>query len=130
MDQMQRLYAINQAIWIRDNAKRISKELLIERIQDLAEFNLFSNRQLSKICLNVLSYNTIGNYVNKTNRSGGNISAKALEDIRDILFSKERNKLDLVLIKKTIASGTSQGTLAKLTGVSQTLISRSIKNER
>ena len=130
MDQIHKLNAINEAIWIRDNALRVSKEILIERIQDLAEYEVFSNRQLAKICLNAIGYNTIRAYVNKSDKSGGNLAIESLEDIREVLFSKERKAISLDAIRRVLATGTSQGMLSRLTGVSQTLISRSVTNER
>lgn len=127
-EQLQRLYAINEAIWIRDHHKDMSKEVLIHRLQDLAEYEVFSNRQLSLICNRVLKHNSIGAYVKKTDKSGGRFEPKSLEDIREALFSKERGVIDYESIRKALSLGTSQGMISKLTGINQSAISRGIKN--
>lgn len=126
MEQIQRLYAINEAIWIRDNAKRISRELLIEKMQNLAEYEVFSNRQLSSISCDVLKPSTVNMYIKKENKSGGNFSPSTLEDIREVLFGKERGVVDYIKVNKILKNGTSQGMVSKLTGLNQSTISRRI----
>lgn len=124
VEQQHRLFAIHEAIWIRDNAKKVSKEVLIEKAQDLAEYGLFSNRQISKISGGVLSNVTVNTYIPKENKTGGRFSPQSLEDIATILFSKEKGRIDYVTVKKVLDAGTSQGMIAKLTGVSQSSISK------
>lgn len=124
IEQQHRLYAIHEAIWIRDNARKISKELLIEKAQDLAEYGLFSNRQISKISDGVLSHVTVSTYIPKENKTGGRFSPQSLEDIALVLFSKERNRVDYNAVKRAMDAGTSPGMIARLTGVSQSSISK------
>jgi hypothetical protein len=128
-EQLNKLYAINEAIWIRDRASTMSKEMLIEKLQELAEYDVFSNRQLSAICNGIIKHNSIGLYVKKADKSGGRFSPASLEDIREALFSKERGRVDYKSVEKAIFAGTSQGMVSKLTGINQSSISRRFKSE-
>jgi DNA-binding NarL/FixJ family response regulator len=118
------LQAINLAIWIRDNSKKVDKEVLVYNIQNLAEYGIFSNRQMQAICRNELSYTTIGGYTQKKSKSGGNFSPESLEDLRDILFSKHNDQINYKAIERALGHGTSQGMISKLTGVAQSTISK------
>lgn len=124
LEQQHRLFAIHEAIWIRDNAKKISKEVLIEKAQDLAEYGLFSNRQISKISGGILSNATVGTYITKETKTGGRFSPQSLDDMATVLFSKERGRIDYDAIQRILDGGTSQGMVARLTGVSQSSISK------
>jgi hypothetical protein len=124
MGQEQRLYAINEAIWLRDNAEKISSDLLALRIQEIAEYDLFSNRQISVIIGGLLSHSTIGKFVKKEDKSGGRLNPKSLEDISLALFSKARGRIDYSAIERALEAGTSQGMIAKLSGISQSTISK------
>lgn len=128
MKSIDRLYAINEAIWIRDNAQTVSRSVLIEKLQNLAEYDMYSNRQMAKICGNVIRHNVIAGYVNKSDKTGGRFNPASLEDLREALFSKERGKVDYVSVKNALASGTSQGMVSKLTGIDQSVISRKVAN--
>lgn len=129
MKSIERLYAINEAIWIRDNAQVISVPVLIEKLQNLAEYKLYSSRQMANICGGVLKHNTISGYVGKSDKSGGRFNPASLEDIREALFSKERGRIDYVSVKNALDFGTSQGMVSKLTGINQSMISRRFSNE-
>lgn len=128
-EQLNRLYAINEAIWIRDRASTMSKDTLIEKLQELAEYDVFSNRQLSAICNGIIKHNSIGLYIKKADKSGGRFSPASLEDVREALFSKERGRVDYKSVEKAILAGTSQGMVSKLTGINQSSISRRFKSE-
>jgi hypothetical protein len=118
------LQAINLAIWIRDNSKKIEREVLVYNIQNLAEYDIFSNRQIQAICRNELSYTTIGGYTQKKSKNGGNLNPESLEDLRDILFSKHNDQINYKAIERALQAGTSQGMISKLTGVAQSTISK------
>jgi DNA-binding NarL/FixJ family response regulator len=124
-----KLYAINEAIWLRDNASKISLDLLALRIQEIAEHDVFSNRQIANICGNILSHTTIGKFVKKDDKSGGRLNPKSLEDIALALFSKARKSIDYEAIRRALDAGTSQGMIAKLTGISQSTISKKFGTE-
>lgn len=123
-NQYQRLIALNQAIWIRDNAQKTSKADLVSEAQELSYYGLFSNRQISKISGGALSPSVLNASLSKNNKTGGRLSPENLEDILLILFSKERGAVDHKLIKKVLDNGTSQGMISRLTGISQSSISR------
>jgi len=126
IEQHNRLFAIHEAIWIRDNSKKVSKEVLIEKAQNVAEYNLFSNRQISKISGGVLSHVTVSAYIAKEDKKGGRFSPQSLEDIALVLFSKERNQVDYNAIERAMKMGTSPGMISRLTGVSQSSISKKL----
>ena len=124
MESMTRLQAINEAIWIRDNCERISKDLLIDRLQEISEYGLFSNRQLARICNNKVSHALIGQYTKKNTNAGGKIAPESLEDLREALFSKERKRISYPHVQRALEAGTSQGMVAMVTGINQSSISR------
>lgn len=128
MQQIDRLQAINEAIWLRDNCERISKELLIERLQDLSVYGLFSSRQLARICGNLISHSTISNYIQKRTRAGGKIAPESLEDLREALFSKERGAISYPHVKNALEAGTSQNMVSRTTGINQSSISRKLSD--
>lgn len=123
-NQYDRLYAIHEAIWIRDNAHLVSKGVLIEKIQNLARYNLFSNRQISKISGGVLSPPAISNIVKKENKTGGRFAPESLNDLALVLFSTERGQPDYTAVRRALDSGTSQNMITRLTGLRQPAISR------
>ena len=123
--QSDRLFAIHEAIWIRDNAELIRKEALIEKAKDLANYDLFSNRQISKISGGVLSHVAISANISKTNKKGGRFSPQSLEDIAIVLFSVTDGRgVDFDAVRRAMKAGTSQGMISRLTGLSQSRISR------
>ena len=124
-----RLYAINEAIWLRDHAEKISLDLLYLRIQEIAEYGVFSSRQIANIAGNIVSHATISRFIQKDDKSGGRLNPKSLEDIALALFSKARNRIDYSAIQRALEAGTSQGMIAKLTGISQSTISRKFGKE-
>jgi hypothetical protein len=128
MSEMKRLEAINIAIWLRDNYDKISEEAMLERIRELSEYEVFSNRNLSNIICNKLSHVKIGKITQKTKKSGGSLAPASLEDIRDLLFSKSRNRIDYEAAQRAVNLGTSQNMIQKLSGVSQSSISRKLNN--
>jgi len=128
MNQMERLEVISIAIWLRDNASRVEGEELVEKIMMLSDYGIFSNRQLSRIVDNKLSHVKIGAHTRKKGRSGGMLAPESLEDIRDALFSRERNSIDYSAVKSAVEKGTSQNMITKLTGISQSSISRKMSH--
>lgn len=123
--QSDRLFAIHEAIWLRDNADKIHKEVLIEKAKDLAKYDLFSNRQISKISGGVLSHVAISAKIPKVNKKGGRFSPQSLEDIALVLFSvSDSRNIDFDAVRRAMKLGTSQGMISRLTGLSQSRISR------
>lgn len=122
------LVLIALSIQIRDNAHTLSDAQLLTLIKDVAEFGVLSNRQISKLCDYRLKPATINKIAPKPNKTGGAINAKDLEKLRQIIFSKSSTTPDFNLIKEVVRNGTSQGMVSRITGVSQSTISRKIYN--
>lgn len=119
--------ALNQAIWLRDNVAKMDREALEDAIIELASHKLFSSRQLSAIVNNVIDHGTIAKLIKKEDKTGGNLNVGTLEILRNVLYSRANNQTDYELIAKAFEEGTSQGMIAKLTGVSQSSISRRLR---
>lgn len=116
--------ALNQAIWLRDNIEKLDREATEVAIKDLASHRLFSSRQLSAIVNNAIDHSTIAKLIKKEDKTGGNLNVGTLEILRNVLYSRANNQTDYQLIAKAFQEGTSQGMIARLTGVSQSSISR------
>jgi hypothetical protein len=128
MKSIDRLQAINEAIWIRDNSALISRDVLVERLREISEYGLFSSRQLARICNNKLSHTSISFYIEKNSNSGGKIAPESLEDVREALFSKERGSISYPHVQRALEAGTSQNMVSKMTGINQSGISRMVSN--
>ena len=121
--------ALNLAIWLRDNVDQIHQEEVVTTIEKLGEYNIFSSRQLSAITRDKVSHGTISKLIHKGDKTGGNLNVGTLDILLAVLYSRATTETDYQLIDKAIAEGTSQGMVSKLTGVSQSSISRR-KNDR
>ena len=120
------LRAVNEAIWLRDHASSIDRAKLFEVVEDIGEYNIFSARQLSSFTKNLISHQTAARLCKKTERTGGKLNPNSLEDIKQCFHDRINNTIDYRLISQILADGTSQGMIEKLTGISQTKISRGI----
>jgi hypothetical protein len=130
MNDMERLEAINTAIWLRDNAEKLPDEAILERVKELSGYDIFSNRNLSFIIGNKISHVKIGKVTQKKKKSGGLLAPESLEDIRDLLFSRTRNSINYEAAQRAVSAGTSQNMIQRLSGVSQSSISRRLRNEQ
>jgi len=130
MDRRRDMYvaeALNEAIWIRDNVENVSKETLMDAVRNLGKYRVFSSRQLSAITNGTISHTTISRLIGKTNRTGGNLNVGTLDILRNILYSRADGRTDYKLIHDAVDMGTSQGMVSKITGVSQSAISKNIR---
>lgn len=125
--EMSMAEALNQAIWLRDNVAKMDREALEDAIKELASHKLFSSRQISAIVNNVIDHSSIAKLIRKEDKTGGNLNVGTLEILRNVLYSRANNQTDYELIAKAFEEGTSQGMIAKLTGVSQSSISRRLR---
>jgi transposase len=121
--------ALNEAIWLRDNVEKLGPSEIEERIKDLGKYELFSARQLSAICNGAISHHLITKLIGKTDRTGGNLNVGTLDILRSILLNRASSGTDYALISDAVGMGTSQGMVAKLTGVSQGSISKKIRRK-
>jgi hypothetical protein len=120
------LRAVNEAIWLRDHASKIDKEKLFEVIENIGEYNVFSARQLSALAGNSISHQTVARLCKKTEKTGGRLNPKSLDEIKQCFHDRINGTIDYQLISKILDAGTSQGMVEKLTGISQTKISKGI----
>lgn len=121
--------ALNEAIWLRDNADRIDRQELHNAVSLLGSYEVFSNRQISAISNGRVSPGVVASIVGKVNKTGGNLNPGTLEILRGILYSRADKRTDKRLIKAALEDGNSQGMIAKLTGVSQSLVSKIARKE-
>jgi hypothetical protein len=121
--------ALNEAIWLRDNVYSLEEAELLERIKALGSYSVFSSRQLSAIVDGKVPHGRITKIIGKTDKTGGNLNVGTLDILRSILVSRATDGTDYSLIAGAVSMGTSQGMVAKLTGVPQGSISKKIKEK-
>lgn len=120
------LRAVNEAIWLRDHAPKIDRAKLFEVVEDIGEYNIFSARQLSVIAGKLISHQTVARLCKKSEKTGGKLNPKSLEDIKQCFHDRINGTVDYSLVSQIVTAGTSQGMVEKLTGISQTRISKGI----
>lgn len=121
--------ALNEAIWLRDNIDLLNRAEIEEAIQRLGAFDVFSNRQIRAITAGKVSHQAVARITNKSDRSGGNLNPGSLELLRSVLYRRADSESDFDLIAQAVEQGTSQHMISKLTGVSQSTISKKLKEE-
>lgn len=124
------LRAINEAIWLRDHAARLSKEELFKIVEDIGEYGIYSARQISAMTEGSISRQTVSRLCKKSDKSGGRLAMSSLDDIKQCFHDRVNKCVNQETIKRVIDAGTSQGMLQKLTGISQAKISRSLSGEK
>lgn len=132
MDRVKALHiaaALNEAIWLRDHIESLSNEELSDCIVKLSSYEMFSSRQISAITDGRFSPSKVSGLIGKTDKTGGNLNPGTLEILRGILYSRADKRTDKRLIKTALGEGNSQGMIAKLTGVSQSLVSKIARKE-
>lgn len=125
-NDVMKLRAINEAIWLRDHASILSKEELFRIVEDIGEYGIFSARQISAMTDGRTSHQTVAKLCKKTDKSGGRLAISSLEDIKQCFHDRINKKVDYKTIKRVLDAGTSQGMLEKLSGISQAKISKGI----
>jgi hypothetical protein len=121
---------LNLAIWIRDNVYSMDSEELNKQVMLLADYDVLSSRQISAIINNKISHSSISKMIGKNSKTGGNLNVGTLEILRTILYSRSDGKTDYRLISQVLEGATSQGMISRLTGVSQSSISRRINGSK
>jgi hypothetical protein len=121
---------LNLAIWVRDNVYSMDSEELHKQIMILADYDMLSSRQISAIVNNKVSHSSISKMIGKNSKTGGNLNVGTLEILRNLLYSRSNGETDYGLISEAIKQGTSQGMISKLTGVSQSSISRRLNGTK
>jgi len=126
-NEMRIAEALSQAIWLRDNVYSLDEDKLIERIMELGSYSIFSSRQLSAIVDGKVPHGKITKLIGKTDKTGGNLNVGTLDILRNILLTRANDGTDYKLIASAVGMGTSQGMVAKLTGVPQGTISKKLR---
>jgi len=130
MDRAQEMrvaQALNEAIWLRDNVASLEKDGIIDAIVRIGKLGVFSSRQLSAITNGALPHTTVSKLITKTDKTGGKLNVGTLDILRTILISRADSSTDFNLIADAVGQGTSQGMVAKLTGVNQGTISKKMR---
>jgi hypothetical protein len=127
VNEMRVAEALNQAIWLRDNANKLDETTLIEKIKELGDYSVFSSRQLSAIVDGKIPHGKITKLIGKTDKTGGNLNVGTLDILRNILLNRADDGTDYKLIASAVGMGTSQGMVSKLTGVPQGSISKKLR---
>lgn len=130
MDRQRELHiasALNEAIWLRDNAADLPKTELYAAVKALGAYRVFSSRQIVAITNGLVSSGIVSSLINKSDRTGGNLNPGTLDILRTVLYSRADKATDYKIISEAVSNGTSQGMVSKLTGVSQGSISKYIR---
>ena len=125
--QMKLAEALNLAIWLRDNCDSMSRVKLLEEVERLGEYRIFSSRQICAIVNNNLSHSVIAKKIQKGDKTGGALNPGTLDILRNVLYSRAEDKRDIKLIQDAFGMGTSQSMIARLTGIPQSTISKELK---
>lgn len=126
MASIEVLQALNSAIWLARNAEHISKTETLTVIEQIGQYKVFSARQLSAMTKGRISHQSAAKVCNKTDRSGGSLSIESLEDIKECFHAHINGSVNYQIVSRIIKAGTSQRMLSKLTGISQTSISKGV----
>jgi hypothetical protein len=121
--------ALNEAIWLRDNIHLLSRADIDEGVKRLGSFEVFSNRQIQAITAGRVSHQAVARITGKSDRSGGSLNPGSLELLRSVLYRRAESESDFDLISQAVQLGTSQHMISKLTGVSQSTISKKLKED-
>jgi len=128
-EEMKMSELLNLAIWIRDNVYSMDSSELNKQIMLLADYDILSSRQISAIVNNKVSHSSISKMIGKNSKTGGNLNVGTLEILRNVLYSRSNGETNFGLISEALEAGTSQGMISKLTGVSQSSISRRLNEQ-
>ena len=124
MSQYDVLLFLADAIKLRDKHGEMDQREFNELIGKVATYGYMSNRQLAKMCDGRVSHVTVSRYSEKKSKVWGQVNPADFERIRSVVFSYSMNDINYKEIESLIQNGTSQSMLAKLTGISQSVISR------
>lgn len=133
MDRSQEMrigQALNEAIHLRDNVEHLTNEEIVAQLKSVSRHGIFSARQLAAIANGRVSHHTITRMIEKKDKTGGNLNAGTLDILRNLLYSRANGSTDYKLVADAVSRGTSQGMVAKLTGIPQGTISKKIRENQ
>ncbi|MET4703089.1 hypothetical protein [Frigoribacterium sp. UYMn621] len=119
---MTHIPALIQATYAYNHAETQSRNERIAAALELLEWNLFSNRQIAGFT--GLPRGIVDGMSTKTDATGGNLPGEALGDILKVATAHNRGELDELAIKRAVDAGASTRMVSKLSGVSQSAVSR------
>jgi len=127
MNNVQRHGLLSQAVWLKENNASLNKGEVFHYITEIDTLGEFSIRQLSNICNNKISASTLRRYLIEKPRNGGRLNTGSLRELLDLLKESELGVVDYRVVKRIMNAGTSQNVVARLTGISQSSISRNTR---
>jgi hypothetical protein len=127
MNNVQRHGLLSQAVWLKENNATLNKGEVFHYITEIDTLGEFSVRQLSNICNNKISASTLRRYLVEKPRNGGRLNTGSLRELLDLLKECELGIVDYRVVKRIMNAGTSQNVVARLTGISQSSISRNTR---
>jgi len=125
--ELQIASALNEAIWLRDNAADLDKAALLDAVKALGAYRVFSSRQIVAITNGLVNARVVSSLIDKSDRTGGNLNPGTLDILRTALYNRAERNTDYKVIGEAVSSGTSQNMVSKLTGISQGSISKYIR---
>ena len=127
MNNVQRHGLLSQAVWLKENNATLNKGEVFHYITEIDTLGEFSVRQLSNICNNKISASTLRRYLIDKPRHGGRLNTGSLRELLDLFKECELGVVDYRVVKRIMNAGTSQNVVARLTGISQSSISRNMR---
>jgi len=127
MNNVQRHGLLSQAVWLKENNATLNKGEVFHYITEIDTLGEFSVRQLSNICNNKISASTLRRYLVEKPRHGGRLNTGSLRELLDLFKESELGVVDYRVVKRIMNAGTSQNVVARLTGISQSSISRNTR---
>jgi hypothetical protein len=127
MNNLQRHGLLSQAVWLKENNAALNKGEVFHYITELDILGEFSIRQLSNIANNKISASTLRRYLIEKPRLGGRLNTGSLRELFELFKECELGLVDYRVVKRIMNAGTSQNVVARLTGISQSSISRNTR---
>jgi len=119
---MTHLPAVQHAQRVHANRHEFTREALVNEAVALGEWELFSGRQISAIT--GLRPALVNDLIAKTDRTGGTLKPESLGYIIILMRATAREDDDCQAIADALKAGVSSIMLARLTGRSQSTLSR------
>ena len=112
-----------QAAYWASHRAQLTPQQRLDAVMELAEWNVFSNRQLAKIT--GMDHHKISAFTGFHERTtGGRFDIAALPLVVEVMQLKARGELDAGLIRRTLEAGVSTNWLARHTGYAESSLRR------
>jgi hypothetical protein len=122
---MNHVPAIQQALYAHNHRESTTREEKLTAAIELAEWGIFSNRQIAGFT--GLPRAAVDGISTKTDGTGGNLPGDSLEYILTVATRHNRGEVDEFSMWYAIVYGASTRMVARLTGVSQSAVSRAAR---